>query len=132
MTPLHTRGTLFVDAHGRQVTLRGVNLGGDCKVPFPDGGTQHASDFADHGTVSFIGRPFPLSEADEHLGRLAHWGFNCVRLLMRLPCGTQTGSSRWYRWIASSDRSVGCTPCPACARLPGRNRGSTAQARWGG
>jgi hypothetical protein len=81
MTPLHTLGTRFIDAHGRQVILRGVNLGGDCKLPFPDGGTQHPTDFADHRTVSFVGRPFPLDEADEHLARLAHWGFNCVRLL---------------------------------------------------
>lgn len=61
--------------------LRGVNLGGDCKVPWPSGGTQYPSDFADHRTVSFIGRPFPIEQADEHLARLAHWGFNCLRLL---------------------------------------------------
>src|SRR5690606_27621944 len=27
-------------------------------------------------------RPFPLDEADEHLGRIAGWGFNTLRLLV--------------------------------------------------
>jgi len=81
LSPLRRDGALFRDAEGRQVMLRGVNLGGDAKIPWPDGGTDHPSDFADHRTVSFIGRPFPLDEADEHLSRLKHWGFNLVRLL---------------------------------------------------
>ena len=74
-------GALFLDEAGAQIMLRGVNLGGDCKVPWPDGGTEHPNDFADHRDVSFIGRPFPVEEAREHLGRIAHWGFNTVRLL---------------------------------------------------
>ncbi len=74
-------GALFLDAGGGQMMLRGVNLGGDSKMPWPDGGTDRPSDFADHRDVSFIGRPFPIEEADEHLGRIAHWGFNTLRLL---------------------------------------------------
>lgn len=78
---LFLKNNKFVDCHDRQVILRGVNLGGDCKLPYPDGATHKPTDFSDNSDVSFIGRPFPLEEAKQHFKRLQHWGFNCLRLL---------------------------------------------------
>jgi hypothetical protein len=31
--------------------------------------------------MSFVGRPFPLRDADAHVARVQRWGFNAVRLL---------------------------------------------------
>lgn len=88
-------GPIFLDDVGRQLLLRGVNLGGDCKVPYPDGGTYRPTDFSDHREVSFIGRPFPLAEAAEHFQRLRHWGFNCIRLVTTWEAIEHAGPSQY-------------------------------------
>ncbi len=71
---IHTDGTAFKDDQGRTLILRGVNLGGTSKIP--------AKTSSDPRTVSFVGRPFPLAQADEHFRRLQSWGFTFERLIV--------------------------------------------------
>jgi hypothetical protein len=71
---IHTDGTAFKDDQGRTLVLRGVDLGGTSKIP--------AKTSSDPRTVSFVGRPFPLAQADEHFRRLQGWGLTFERLVV--------------------------------------------------
>ena len=80
---MHIDGPCFKDESGRTLLLRGVNLGGSSKVPYtPNGATYIREGFFDHRNVSFVGRPFPLEEADEHFARLRRWGLTFLRFLV--------------------------------------------------
>lgn len=80
---IKAEGKWLKDEHGRTLLLRGVNLGGSSKIPLqPNGATHLREGFFDHRNVSFVGRPFPLDQADEHFARLRVWGFPYIRLLV--------------------------------------------------
>ncbi|CDS00997.1 hypothetical protein, partial [Sporisorium scitamineum] len=74
----------FIDSYGRTVNLHGVNVAGSCKLPATPNGLSHLHEgfYESHRFVSFVGRPFPLSEAPLHFARLRAWGLPLIRLLV--------------------------------------------------
>ncbi len=72
----------FRDAFGRYVYFHGVNLSGSTKFPAteqfdPEKGVLELGD-----DVSYVGKPFPLEDANLHFSKLRDLGFNSVRLLI--------------------------------------------------
>ncbi|HCC36804.1 MAG TPA: cytoplasm protein [Treponema sp.] len=73
----------ILDDEGRTLILRGANLGGGSKNPFgPPGWSMTPESLKNPEAVSFVGRPFPLEEAESHFERLSRAGFTFLRLVI--------------------------------------------------
>jgi hypothetical protein len=69
--------------YNRILTLRGLNVGGNTKQPLKPDIPSHINEgFLDGDQVSFVGRPFPLQDADQHLARLKGYGYNVIRFIV--------------------------------------------------
>jgi len=80
---MQIKNNLILDNDGRSLILRGVNLGGDSKIPFCSPGEEIEQAFLDRkNKVSFTGRPFPPEEAQEHFKRLKNAGMTFLRLIV--------------------------------------------------
>ena len=70
ITRIHTERTYFKDEHGRYLFIHGVNVSGSSKFP------------AGYNPVTYVGKPFPLDQADWNFRMLRDLGFNAIRLVM--------------------------------------------------
>ena len=84
---MHTDGRWIKDEAGRRLILRGANLGGSAKVP--------SIRAADPRKVSFVGRPLPLAEADEHYARLRSWGLTFLRFVVTWEAVEHAGPGQY-------------------------------------
>ncbi|KAF2211103.1 glycoside hydrolase family 5 protein [Cercospora zeae-maydis SCOH1-5] len=93
---LRIDGDSFRDPHNRQITLHGINIAADTKLPaHPDVPSHLRERFFDGDNVSFVDRPFPLSEAHTHFSRLRRWGYNTVRYIFTWEALEHAGPGKY-------------------------------------
>jgi Glycoside hydrolase family 5 C-terminal domain/Cellulase (glycosyl hydrolase family 5) len=87
----------FKDPIGRSMILHGINVGGSSKIPFnPKIPTHQKENFYETvHTASFVGRPFPLADADQHFQRLHQWGYRFLRLLVTWEAIEHAGPGKY-------------------------------------
>ncbi|KAF1988178.1 glycoside hydrolase family 5 protein [Aulographum hederae CBS 113979] len=104
MAPLRLRidGHLFRDPQNREITLHGINVAGDAKLPStPDQPSHVSENFFDGDNVSFVGRPFAVSDAHTHFARLKRWGYNTIRYVYTWEAIEHSGPEKYdEEWIS--------------------------------
>lgn len=96
LKPIVTDLTWFKDTEGRYLNIKGINLGGNIKVPVVRSTRNDETPQTYYGHVgdqiqamkdgaelpfSYVGRPFSLAKAEEYFKQMKDLGFNSVRLL---------------------------------------------------
>ncbi|KAG1436489.1 hypothetical protein G6F56_013538 [Rhizopus delemar] len=81
---MELNGPWFIDENTKRTILfKGINLSGGAKLPNGIPSQERNGYWVDYDSnVNFVGRPFPLNEADEHLSRLVNYGFNLIRFVI--------------------------------------------------
>ncbi|KAK6443731.1 hypothetical protein LTR95_000558 [Oleoguttula sp. CCFEE 5521] len=98
MSPLRLRidGATFRDPQNREVTLHGINIAGDTKLPAKPDQPSHSKDgFFDGDHVSFVNRPFSIEDAHTHFARLKRWGYNTIRYIFTWECIEHEGPGKY-------------------------------------
>ncbi len=77
--------------------LHGINVGGSSKLPYTPLIASHQKEnfYESVYTVSFVGRPFPLVQADEHFKRLYLWGYRFIRLVITWEAIEHAGPGKY-------------------------------------
>lgn len=98
MAPVRIRvdGATFRDPQNREITLHGINVAGDTKLPaHPDMPSHRKENFFEGDTVSFVDRPFSVDEAHTHFSRLKRWGYNTIRYLFTWEALEHAGPGKY-------------------------------------
>lgn len=98
MAPVRIRveGATFRDPQNREVSLHGINVSGDSKLPaHPDMPSHRKEDFFEGDTVSFVDRPFSTAEAHIHFSRLKRFGYNTIRYLFTWEALEHAGPGKY-------------------------------------
>ncbi len=96
LSPLKVDRTYFRDVYNRYVYLNGINVGGTNKLPVSPVPTADPRG----EPVSFVGRPFPLSEADKWFSLMRDLGFNSIRLVVNWEAVEHDGPGKFdYEYL---------------------------------
>ncbi len=96
LSKLNVDRTYFRDKYNRYVYFNGINVGGTNKLPVKPIPTADPRG----EPVTFVGRPFPLSDADKWFSLMRTLGFNSIRLVVNWEAVEHEGPGKFdYEYL---------------------------------